>query len=153
MLWLLAGLPGFTCVISFAPVFSFMYCRVLIFALSPLFILIYMFLEMMHWLAWFFYANQTSTCLDPHLNLRWGWRHETSLSPPVKYFNDRSKTVLLLWIICVFVSCVSHAFSSVHCCLVVPWVRCGTLLYRFLIFASFLTLHSPFIDKDWQVRS
>ena len=61
-----------------------------------------------------------------------------------------------------FVSCVSHAFASVHCCLagkgltslllllmfivfllfsnVVSWVRCGTHLYRFLIFASFLTL-------------
>ena len=26
---------------------------------------------------------------------------------------------LLLWIYCVFVSCVSHAFVSVHCCLVV----------------------------------
>ena len=32
--------------ISFAPVFSFMYCLVL--ALSPFYILIYMFLEMMH---------------------------------------------------------------------------------------------------------
>ena len=31
---------------------------------------------------------------------------------------------LLLWIICVFVSCVSHAFASVHCCLVVScWER------------------------------
>ena len=65
----------------------------------------------------------------------------------------------------VFVSCVSHAFASVHCCHVVTcwervdllafvgdvycvfvtshvvsWVRCGTGLYRFLIFAIFLTL-------------
>ena len=63
------------------------------------------------------------------------------------------------------VSCVSHAFASVHCCLVVTcweladflplvgddycilllshvvsWVRCGTWLYRFLIFAIFLNL-------------
>ena len=64
-----------------------------------------------------------------------------------------------------FVSCVSHAFVSVHCCLVatcleradllalvgdvycilfllshvVSLVRCGTWLYRFLIFAVFLT--------------
>ena len=28
-------------------------------------------------------------------------RHETGLSPPVKYFTDRSKAVLLLWIIYV----------------------------------------------------
>ena len=42
MLWLLSGPPGFTCWISFDPVFSFMYCLVLIFALSPFYILIYM---------------------------------------------------------------------------------------------------------------
>ena len=33
-----------------------------------------------------FHANQISMCLDPHLNWGWGWRRETSLSPPVKYF-------------------------------------------------------------------
>ena len=57
-----------------------------------------------------------------------------------------------------FLSCVSHAFMSVHCCFVVTcwkradlllvvslllshvvfWVRCGTWLYCFLIFAIFL---------------
>ena len=63
------------------------------------------------------------------------------------FFTDLSKAVLLLWIIRLFVSCVSHAFASVHCCLVVTyweradlltlvgdvncifvtfWVRCGT---------------------------
>ena len=43
---------------------------------------------------------------------------------PVKQnnFSDRSKAVPLLWIICVFMSCVCHAFASVHCCLV---VTCG----------------------------
>ena len=68
----------------------------------------------------------------------------------------------------LFESCVSHAFASVHCCHVVTcwerpdllalvgdvycifvtfpcghvvsWVRCGTGLYHFLIFAIFLTL-------------
>ena len=39
----LSGPPGFTCWISFAPVFSFIYCWGLIFALSPCYILIYMF--------------------------------------------------------------------------------------------------------------
>ena len=29
------------------------------------------------------------------------WRRQTGLSPPVKYFTDRSKAVLLLWIIYV----------------------------------------------------
>ena len=41
------------------------------------------------------------------------------LSPPVKYFTDRSKAVLLLWIFCgVFLSCVCYAFVRV--CLYVP---------------------------------
>ena len=39
----LLGPPGFTCWISFAPVFSFIYCWVHIFAISPCYILIYMF--------------------------------------------------------------------------------------------------------------
>ena len=61
----------------------------------------------------------------------------------------------------LFMSCVCHDFASFRCCLVVTcweradllarvcdvslsvsWVRCGTWLYRFLIFAAFLT----FID-------
>ena len=48
---------------------------------------------------------------------------ETGLRPPVKY----SKAVLLLWIICVFVSCVSHAFVSVYYCLVTCWERADLL--------------------------
>ena len=45
----LSGPPGFTCWISFAPVVSFIYCWVLIFASSPCYILIYIFWEIMHW--------------------------------------------------------------------------------------------------------
>ena len=46
------------------------------------------------------------------------------LSPPVKYFTDRSKAVLLLWIFYVFVlSCVCYVFGRV--CL---YVLCGHLL-------------------------
>ena len=104
-------------------------------------------------------------CLDPHLNKGWGWRRFTGLSPPVKYFTDRSKAVLLLWIFYVFVlSCVCYVLcASVYMCFVVTcweradllalvcgvfcefvtfplvsWVRCGTWLYRFLIFATLL---------------
>ena len=40
---LLSGPPGFTCWMCLTPVFSFMYCLVLIFALSPFHILTYMF--------------------------------------------------------------------------------------------------------------
>ena len=67
--------------------------------------------------------------------------------------------------ICVFVPCISHAFASVHCCLVVTcWERAdllaladdvyrifvtfsmvgGALLYCFQIFAVFLTLFCLF---------
>ena len=45
------------------------------------------------------------------------------LSPPVKYFTDRSKAVLLLCIFYVFLPCVCYAFVRV--CLYVP---CGHLL-------------------------
>ena len=61
----LSGPPGFTCWISFAPIFSFIY-------LSLLYLL---------FISWFicprrwcfdklgvFHANQTSMCLNPHLN-------------------------------------------------------------------------------------
>ena len=84
----------------------------------------------------------------------------------VEYFTDRSKAVLLLWIFYVFVlSCVCYVLcASVYMCFVVTcweradllalvcgvfcefvtfplvsWVRCGTWLYRFLIFAPLLT--------------
>ena len=50
-----------------------------------------------------FHANQISICLDPHLNEGLCWRRETGLSPPVKYFTDCSKAVLLLWIILKYV--------------------------------------------------
>ena len=54
-----------------------------------------------------------------------GWRRETGLNPPVKYFTDRSKAVRFLWIFHVvfFLSCFCYAFVRV--CLYVP---CGHLL-------------------------
>ena len=93
----------------------------------------------------------------------------------VKYFTDRSKAVLLLWIFYVFVlSCVCYVLcASVYMCFVVTcweradllalvcgvfcefvtfplvsWVRCGTWLYRFLIFAPLLT----FIIRQSQIN-
>ena len=91
---------------------------------------------------------------------------ETGLSPPVKYFTDRTKSLLLLWIIYVisvlfllffrmrlFIDTLWSpagigltswlSFVMSNCEIVtfplVSWVRCGALLYRFLIFAFFLT--------------
>ena len=48
---------------------------------------------------------------------------ETGLSPPVKYFfNDSSKAVLLLWIICfIYALCLSF-------CCVCSFLPCGHLL-------------------------
>ena len=75
-------------------------------------------------------------------------------------------------------SCVSHAFASVHCCLVVTcwegltfWlllvmfivfllyshmvslVRCGTWLYRILILAVFLamTMYLYFVSSTFKI--
>ena len=62
------------------------------------------------------------------------WCRETGLSPPLKYFTDGSKVVFLLWIISVFVSCVSHAFASVRYYLVVTcWERADLLLVMFIV--------------------
>ena len=78
---------------------------------------------------------------------------QTGLSPPVNYFTEHSKVVLLLWIVCVFsVLCLLylctrlficalwspagrgltswHSFEVSYCEFVtfplVSWVRCGT---------------------------
>ena len=58
-------------------------------------------------------------CPGPNQNKGRGLRRKTGLSPPVKYFTDRSKAVLL-WIFHVFVlSCVCYVFMRV--CLYVLW--------------------------------
>ena len=48
MLWLFLGLSGFACWISFVPVFSFVCCWVLVFALSPFCVLVGVFWGMVH---------------------------------------------------------------------------------------------------------
>ena len=56
-------------------------------------------------------------------------RHETGLSPPVKYFTDRSKAVLLLLIFYVFLSCGCYAFlrACLLCLVVTCWERTDRL--------------------------
>ena len=115
MIWLLSGLLDFFC-----SVFSFMYCWVLIFALSPFYILIYMFWRWCIDKLGVLHANQTSMCLDPNLNLGWGWRSESSLSPPV----PRG----YMYLFCgSFVFFVSLCFSCFWACSMLP---CGHLLGR-----------------------
>ena len=88
-------------------------------------------------------------------------RCKTGLSPPVKYFTDRSKVVFLLWIFfsvfcllclcaCLFICALWSpadlllSFVVSNCEFItfqlVSWVRCGTWLYRFMIIAPLLTL-------------
>ena len=88
----------------------------------------------------------------PHQNQGRGWRRETGLSPPVKYFTNRSKAVLLFGSFMSFLSCVCCfrgrlcidalwspagktppswlSFVMSNCGFVtfplVSWVRCGT---------------------------
>ena len=49
--------------------------------------------------------------------------HSECDSPPVKYFTDRSKAVLLLWII--YVISVLFCYAFMHVCLL---MSCGHLL-------------------------
>ena len=66
----------------------------------------------------------------------------TGLSPPVKYFTDRSKAVLLLWIFYVFVlSCVCYVLcASVYMCfLVTCWERADLLALVCGVFCEFVT--------------
>ena len=143
----LSSPPGFTCWISFAPVFSFIYCWVLIFALSPILIYIYCISWFIYSRRWcidklgVFHANQISMCLYPHLNLGWGWRLEIGLSPPVKVF---LLTVprrffffesFLLVMLHVDVHC---AVVSVPCSLVVTFWELADLLNAvFIVFCHF----------------
>ena len=57
----------------------------------------------------------------------------TGLSPPVKYFTDRSKAVLLLWIFYVFVlSCVCYVCARLFICAL--WSPAGKGLTFWLSF-------------------
>ena len=67
-----------------------------------------------------------------------------------RLFNDRSNAVLLLWIICVFVSCVSHAFVSVHCCLVVTcWERADLVALVGDVYCIFVTFPCGILGQVW----
>ena len=61
--------------------------------------------------AWWSTQSRLATLLSSLIARRWvglqtlwRFRHETGLSPPVKYFTDRSKAVLHLWIFLCFFS-------------------------------------------------
>ena len=67
-----------------------------------------------------------------------------------RLFTDRSNAVLLLWIICVFVSCVSHAFVSVHCCLVVTcWEGAYLVALVGDVYCIFVTFPCGILGQVW----
>ena len=62
-----------------------------------------------------------------------GWRRKTGLSPPVKYFTDRSKAVLLLWIFYICsVMCLLCLCSRLFLCAL--WSSAGKGLTSWLSF-------------------
>ena len=117
MLWLLSGSSWFTCWISFALVFSFMFCWVLIVA-----ILICMFLRSYIEKLGVFHTNQTSICLDPPHELRVRLGPLNLFKPSSKIFYWPFKDCISLWIICVL--CVL-CFSCFRVCSLLP---CSHLL-------------------------
>ena len=65
-------------------------------------------------------------------------------------FTDRSKALLLLCIICVVVSCVIHAFASVHCCLLVTcWERVDLLALVGDVYCIFVTFPCGILGQVW----
>ena len=133
------------------------------------YILIYMFLEMMHWL------DSAHSC-KPNISMSWSTSELRGRLAPWNRFKPSSK-IFFCGSFVFFVSCVSHVFASVYCCLVVTcwergdlllvmfiiflllshvvsWVRCGNWLYRFLIFVVFLTLyHTVTLPVTYMVAS
>ena len=164
MLWLLSGPLGFTCWFYFAPVFSFMYCWVLIFALSLFLYLDLYFLGDYAWISYGSFMQTKHLCVLIHHWTKGG------VGAPWNRFKPSSKmfllTVSMQCFFCgsfmLFMSCVCYAFTSVHCCLVVEradllalvcdvycdlllshlvsWDKRGSWLHRSMILAVFLTL-------------
>ena len=79
-------------------------------------------------------------CLDPHLNLGLDWRRETGLSPPVKYFTDRSKAVLLLLIFYGFFFCLVFLCLCARLFICALWLPAGKWLTSWLSFVVSVTL-------------
>ena len=119
-----------------------------------------------------FHANQISMCLYPHLNKGRGWRAVKWFKPSSKIFywpfqGGTSFGDLLCFcsVLCLLCLCARLficalwspagkgltswlSFVVSNCEFVtfplVSWVRCGTWLYRLLIFAPLLTIYELF---------
>ena len=80
-------------------------------------------------------------------------RRETGLSPPVKYFTDRSKAVLLLWIFYVFFSVLCSLCLCVCpfiCALLSPAEKGLTSWLSFVVSNyEFVTFPFIILGKVW----
>ena len=121
---------GLVCWVSVAPVLGFRCCWVLIFALSPFGILIYMFSGIMR--AWVGGIScRPGLCVSEYTSeLRMGLAQWNRFKPSSEIF---LLTVPGWCFFCgsfvLFMPCVCHASTSVHCCLVVAfWEGGGGLL-------------------------
>ena len=115
---------GLSVLITYAQVFSCMYCWFLIFVFSAFCVLIFMYQEIIHG-----YVRDMSC--EPSINVSWStsalrvklvlWN---MFKPSSNFLTDRSKAVLLLWIhFVISVSCLSLSY-----CLVCFLQPCGHLL-------------------------
>ena len=80
----------------------------------------------------------------PYWNKGRGWRRETGLSPPVKYFTECSKAVLLLWIFYVF-SVLRLLCLCVRLFICALWSPAGKGLTSWL---SFVVSYCEFVTFD-----
>ena len=80
-----------------------------------------------------------------------GWRRETGLSRPVKYFTDRSKAVLPLWIIHV-ISGVCLLCFRVRLLIVALWSPAGKGLTSWLSFVMCFCKFVTFPLESWVRR-
>ena len=70
------------------------------------------------------------------------WRRETGLNSPVKYFTDRSKAVLLLWIFSGFFSVLCLLYLCARLFICALWSPAGKGLTSWL---SFVVSYCEFV--------
>ena len=94
-----------------------------------------------------FVISFNQMCPGPHQNYGRGWRRETGLSPPLKYFIDRSKAVLLLWFFYVFFSVLRLLYLCARLFKCALWSPAGKGLASWLLFVvsncEFVTFPFP----------
>ena len=168
----LSGPPRFTCWISFAPIFSFIYYWVLIFALPDLYVL---------WddalISQGSFMQTKYLCVLIHIWIKGEVGAVNRLKPSSKIFYWPFKGGTTLWIFYVFsVLCLLCVCARLFICALwspagkgltswlsflvsncefvtfplVSRVRCVTWLYRFLIFAPLLTYNPIANISKWQ---